>query len=131
MITAQKVFTVITCYATLRSVLTIHIPIGIAQIAEAKASCDRIVKLLREPVLKEKQYDGINVEKIPAIRMSNISVALNSTTTFFDHLYLILGRGLIGLTGPLGSGKSTLLKTILNDLKIVTGDVEVSIRNFI
>lgn len=124
-ITAEKIFTVIASYSTISDNLTIGIPYGIAFIAEAKASLDRFNEILRKPILKEQRLEDINEYKKPRIALNNISVILNSDKTLFENLSLNAESGLIALTGPIGSGKSSLLKTILEDLEVISGEVQV------
>lgn len=124
-VTAEKIFTVLSCYAALRSVLSIGIPIGISQIAEFKASLDRINKLLREPVLMLHELEELN-QLMPSLNLNNVTVTIKKKP-IINTLNLSLQRGLVALTGPLGAGKSTLLKTILKDLEVAHGDVNVSI----
>lgn len=128
-ITAEKIFVVITCYTTLRFYLSFGIPLGVSNLAEASASANRIVKLLKQPSLDYVNVSG-EKEKTPTVKLTNVVAALSPSKTIFDKINLDIDRGIVALTGPLGSGKSSLLKVILHDLLIVKGDIQVS-YNFI
>lgn len=99
-LTAEKAFVVIGCYNALRSVITISIPIGIAQIAEAKSAVKRIKEVLvAEEVHREKrQY---NVEK-PCIRIIDATVKIEANTLLED-INLSIDKGLIAIAGPIGN----------------------------
>lgn len=123
-LTPEKAFVVIGSYAALRSVITVSIPIGIAQIAEAKTSIKRIKRvLLAEEITKLPQNaDG----DAPKITIKDCTVTIDNKSVL-EVSNLSLEKGLlIGLTGPVGSGKSTLLKLILRDTKITKGIVNIS-----
>lgn len=124
-ITAEKIFAVITCYATLRWYLSIGVPLGVSNLAEASAAINRIAKLVKQPSLIEPNVDNDKVNVTPSIKLSNVVASLGPSKTFFDKINIELERGIIALTGPLGSGKSSLLKVILNDLVVVNGNVQV------
>lgn len=122
-ISAEKIFVVLSCYATLRHYMTIGIPVGITQIVEAVAVADRITELLTEPSLNTTRRD---IAENPIIKMDGVVAALNPNQNIFEKLTLTVTSGLVALTGPLGAGKSSLIKTILQDLQIVSGNVHVN-----
>lgn len=126
-VTAEKVFTAMTCYASISDALTICIPVGIAYMAEGRASIDRINEILCKPEMEEQLPENINEDKITRITLHNVNVVLNSKKVLFDNLSGNIDRELVALTGPIGSGKSTLLKTILKEIDLVSGDVQVSL----
>lgn len=126
-VTAEKVFVVLSCYLTLRSVLTMGIPNGISYFAEAKISLDRISKLLQTPtIIDTRDKFEENMEGMPSIKLTNVRVETRNHTKIFEGLNLHVTSGIVMLTGSIGSGKSMLLKTILKDLQIKEGDIKVS-----
>lgn len=125
-ITAAKIFIVISCYTSLRMVLTIRIPIGIVQLAEARTAMKRLKSLLMQPELEEQTDQKYCIKTTSTkITINNAIAALNGTTNIFKGINLDVKNGLVAVTGPLGSGKSCLLKLILKDLKLVQGDIKV------
>lgn len=125
LITAQKAFVVLSCYHTLRSTLTIYIPLGIAQIAELKSSLQRIKHVLTSAeamtgLPPEQIEDDSNVK----ISLNKVSVELDSKK-ILEGLTVEIGPGLTVLTGNVGSGKSAFLSLLLNDISPTEGSVEV------
>ena len=129
-ITAEKAFVVLSCYSSLRSVLTIAIPLGIAQIAELRSAIQRITHyLLIEDVSKtvlprvlpciEKKTD------ITAIEVKGASATVAKNKVVLEDINLNVKSGLVVVTGGMGSGKSTLLKLLLEDVNLVEGHVSV------
>lgn len=120
----EQVFVVLTCYETVRDVLSMEVPISVGNLSETTASLYRIKKLLQEPDMTLKR--DVEMKGEPNIKLTNVVVAVNSKKYIFDGLNLEIKRGLTALVGAIGTGKSTLLKAILQDVKIVSGDIEVS-----
>lgn len=117
-LTAEKAFVVIGCYAALRSVITVSIPIGVAQIADAKTSVKRVKRVL---LAEEIEISKASIESVqPKIEIDGATVILKDKIVL-DITNLQLDAGLIGLTGPVGSGKSTFFKLILQDTEISRG----------
>lgn len=107
-------------------VLTVRIPIGIVQLAEARTAMKRMKSLLTQPDLEEQTDQKYCIKTTSTkITINNAVAALNNSTNIFKGINLDVKNGLIAITGPLGSGKSCLLKLILKDLKLVQGDVKV------
>ncbi|KAK4879942.1 hypothetical protein RN001_008088 [Aquatica leii] len=123
-ITAEKAFVVIGCFGAVRAVLTTYMPLGVAQIADMRASLQRITNFL---MLDEVQGTGdkefshdtrISVEHVTFKRLKNLTV--------LDDIHFKITKNLTLLMGPTGSGKSTLLKLLLGDIRETTGNVCVS-----
>lgn len=122
---AEKIFVVLTCYGTMAYILSIEIPIAISHISDARAAVYRIRKLLLESSLNTENNSAI-ITKTPNICLSDVLVTLNRNNPFFNRINLKINCEFVGLTGPLGSGKSMLLKTILQEVEVTSGSVEVS-----
>lgn len=102
-LTAEKAFVVIGAYNALRSVITISIPIGIAQIADAKTSVRRIKNvLLAEERSKAKRS---RKSKSTSLDINGATVSIHGMKILND-INLHLDSGLIGLTGPVGNFSS-------------------------
>lgn len=99
-ITSKKAFVVLGFFNSLRSVIAICIPYGLAQIVEAKTAAKRIKKVL---IAEELQKDYSNLEdKKGEVHVINASVVLNNKTVL-ENVSLSLNSGLIGVTGPIGN----------------------------
>lgn len=125
LITAQKAFVVLSCYHTLRSTLTIYIPLGIAQLAELKSSLQRIKHVLTSEEIKPELLSEL-IEDVnsPKISLNKASVILDKKK-ILEGLTVEMGPGLTTITGNVGSGKTALLNLIMNDLSPTEGTVEV------
>lgn len=61
-----------------------------------------------------------------AVKIKNLSVILGKRFKALDGINLELPKGrTIGVIGPSGAGKTTLIQTIVGNLKVTTGTVEV------
>lgn len=126
-ITAEKAFVVLGFYHTLRSTLTIYIPLGISQLAELRSSLVRIkqVMMAAEAVLESP------APKIKEIITANSHVALSKVSVdikgkkILEGISLEAEKGLTIVTGNVGSGKSALLRLILQDITPSEGAVDV------
>ncbi|KAF2881309.1 hypothetical protein ILUMI_24865 [Ignelater luminosus] len=127
-ITAEKAFVVTGCFAALRVVLTIFIPIGITQLSELKTALYRIVNFLQLEEVKENgNIDIINEKQQPAVIIKNVTSRTDNNDAILEDVNLkINNSGLTLITGSVGSGKSTLLKLILGDMKKSEGVMEIS-----
>lgn len=127
-ITAEKAFVVLGYYHTLRSTLTIYIPLGISQLAELRSSLVRI----KHVIMAEESMLSLSS---PQLKKENESVSphvlLNKATVVVDNKRILhevsieVEKGLIAITGSVGSGKSALLALILKDLSPSEGTVKI------
>lgn len=123
-ITAEKAFVVLGFYHTLRSTLTIYIPLGITQLAELRSSLVRIkqVMMAAEAILESPK---------PKISNAAPNVSVNKATVIINGKKILEGisfeaeTGLTAITGNVGSGKSALLGLILKDVTPTEGSIEV------
>lgn len=126
-ITAEKAFVVLGYYHTLRSTLTIYIPLGISQLAELRSSLVRIKQVIME---EETTSDSFALQTVNK-SSSNSRVLVNKATVIVDDKTILGGitieaeKGLIAITGSVGSGKSALLGLILKDLTPTEGTVDI------
>lgn len=66
----------------------------------------------------------MNREKIPAIKIEQLSVNYDKTPVLWDlHCQIPEGK-LVGIIGPNGAGKSTLLKSLLGMTRPLSGNIE-------
>lgn len=98
-LTAEQAFIVVGSYAALRSVITISIPIGLAQVAEAKTAFKRIKSVLLAEELQKVKESPSDVK--PEINLDNCKVEIG------EHPVLAIEKinvksGFVGLTGPVG-----------------------------
>ncbi|KAK5646545.1 hypothetical protein RI129_005009 [Pyrocoelia pectoralis] len=124
-ITAEKAFVVTGCFGALRSVLTTFMPLGIAQMAELKASLYRITSFLmldEVPGTANREYNEV---KDPKISMKDVTTKTDNGIIVLDKINVCVSKGLTLVMGPTGTGKSTLLKLLLGDIQNVEGEVEI------
>lgn len=127
-LTAELAFFLISCFQSLRSYLTISIPLGISQTAELIASLKRI-----QIFLNAKETDV--TEDVPVLRnplkprvlLKNVAIELNGEK-ILKNVSLKIEHGHLMIVGPVGCGKSSLLKTILKDYSICEGIIDVQGR---
>lgn len=122
----EQVFVVLTCYETVRGVLSVEVPLAVGNLSETSAALYRIIKLLQEPemTLKQQVDDETKDAKEPFIKLNGVVISANKKYILEVH-NLKIERGLTALVGSIGAGKSTLLKAILHDIKIDSGNIEV------
>lgn len=126
-ITAEKAFVVLGYYHTLRSTLTIYIPLGISQLAELRSSLVRIkhVMMAAEATVPSQS------SKIEEIARVYPRVILNKATVNIKGKKILEGvsmeaeKGLTIITGNVGSGKSALLGLILKDIAPTEGTIDI------
>lgn len=126
-ITAEKAFVVLGYYHTLRSTLTIYIPLGISQLAELRSSLVRIKQVIMEeettseyPVLQV-----INKSRRDFRVLVNKATVIVDNRTILDNITIEAEKGLVAITGSVGSGKSALLGLLLKDLTPTKGTVDI------
>lgn len=123
-ITAATAFIVLSCYGSLRTVVTVAVPLGISQIADMLSAVERIKNfMLIEEVPKILQPTQKFAIKIHA-KQVHASIVKNKNV--LHGVDLLLGSALYGLTGPVGCGKSSLLRLLLDDITLVDGNTEIN-----
>ncbi|XP_031345180.1 probable multidrug resistance-associated protein lethal(2)03659 isoform X2 [Photinus pyralis] len=122
-ITAEKAFIVTACFGALRAVLSTFMPLGIAQMAELKASLYRITNfLMMEEVPGNENLCEV---KEPKICVKDVTVQNSSGAAILDKISISVSKGLTLVIGPTGTGKSTLLKLLLGDVTKAEGEIEM------
>ncbi|XP_069689580.1 probable multidrug resistance-associated protein lethal(2)03659 isoform X2 [Periplaneta americana] len=151
-ITAEKVFVLVSYYQILRQTMTVFFPQGISQIAEAYVSVNRLQKfmLYEERDLKSLAVaDTKNDAVMPPLEHGEVNhVANNSkkenmelgvrlsdaTAQWTPELHdktlnkvtLHIKPGtLVAVIGPVGAGKTSFLLSILKELPLMEGTIEV------
>ncbi|XP_050313562.1 probable multidrug resistance-associated protein lethal(2)03659 [Anthonomus grandis grandis] len=136
-ITAEKVFVLTSFYNILRQTMTVFFPQGIAQVAEAMVSINRLNKfmnfeekdeLIKDTEEKKEVVPDENV-KPPGIYIRNASAKWSeaSCDNTLTNINLEVTPGnLVTVIGPVGSGKSSLLHLILRELPLIGGSLEVN-----
>ncbi|KAF2881312.1 hypothetical protein ILUMI_24868, partial [Ignelater luminosus] len=125
-ITAEQAFVVAGTLSALRAALHIFLPMGIAHIAELKASLQRITNFLEMEEVPENSNVDHTEKKQPRVRIENAVVKSDTGDNILENINLEIKPGLTTLTGPVGAGKSTLLKLMLSDVKSDQGTVKIS-----
>ncbi|GJQ66875.1 hypothetical protein Trydic_g7898 [Trypoxylus dichotomus] len=123
-ITAATAFIILSCYGSLRTVLTVAVPLGISQVADLLSSIERIKNfLLTQEVLEiPPALPGIATK----IEAKNVHAYILKDKNVLHGINLYLGPGLYGLTGPAGCGKSSLLRLVLEDISLQDGYLNVN-----
>lgn len=132
-ITPEKAFIVTGCFATLSSIVTQQMPVGISLLAELKASFIRINDFLNLEEAthnhsKQSEASGDNHKAAhhPSITLENATVRSFRSLNIIQKASLSLAsHGLTTICGFTGSGKSALLKLILGDANLSQGSVRV------
>ncbi|XP_044268136.1 probable multidrug resistance-associated protein lethal(2)03659 isoform X2 [Tribolium madens] len=119
---AQFVFVVTSFYGTLRQTLTLHFPRCIALLAEINVSLGRIQNfLLAEETQKTK--NGFSPD---SIILTEACVKWNEENSLTKVSFSVSCGQLVGLIGRVGSGKTTILQTILHEVELSQGGVEIN-----
>ncbi|KAF2882882.1 hypothetical protein ILUMI_23292 [Ignelater luminosus] len=127
-ITAAKVFVFTSYFNILQHSMSQMFIRAVAEVAEALVAIKRIEQFM----LYEEKEDIIpvtNAKSTVAIALNNITAKWNpnSVDDALTNLNVMIEKGkLIGVIGTVGSGKSSLLQTILGELHIINGNLEVN-----
>lgn len=96
-LTAEKAFVVMGCYNSLRTVISISLPIGLAYIAEASTAVKRITDVM---VAKEANKTEYKQSK-SMIQVRDATVTIGDKN-ILENVSLHMESGLIGITGNIG-----------------------------
>ncbi|XP_031554599.1 multidrug resistance-associated protein 4-like isoform X2 [Actinia tenebrosa] len=130
-LTAQKVFTSMALYNSVRINMTLFFPIGITLMNEGRVSIERIQKLLSMDELHshglittklrpKPEQCGVVTEEIKASWNEEIS-----RPTLNNISFKISQGELLAVVGSVGAGKSSLLMAILGELPLIEGTINV------
>lgn len=130
-LTAQKVFTCLSLFNSVRIVMTLFFPIAITLMNEGRVSIERMQRLL---LLDELHSHGLvtsNLRPKPedcGIKAENVYASWNKNLVkpTLSNLNFDVSQGeLLAVIGAVGSGKSSLLMSILGELPLTKGQITV------
>ncbi|KAF5307736.1 hypothetical protein FQR65_LT06607 [Abscondita terminalis] len=133
-ITAPKVFVLMTYFNSLSQIMSSMFVRGIAEVAEAMVAVKRLQEfLLNDEYVERISFKNNNESKVAynngMIIMDKLSAKWNSNLKehALNNINVAVNRGtLLGVIGSVGSGKSSFLQTILGELQITDGNIEVN-----
>ncbi|XP_037318655.1 ATP-binding cassette sub-family C member 4-like isoform X2 [Pungitius pungitius] len=129
-ITASRVFVTVSLYSAVRLTVTLFFPSAIEKLFESRVSIRRIQEfLLLDEIVKNKTI-------VPHMGENEALVEIQDLVCYWDksldaptlqNLSLTLrSNQLLAVIGPVGAGKSSLLSTILRELPLDKGELEVN-----
>ncbi|KAK4880096.1 hypothetical protein RN001_008242 [Aquatica leii] len=133
-ITAPKVFVFMTYFNILSQIMSSMFVRGISEVAEAIVAVKRLQEfLVNDEFVERVQLKNNNESKgnygDGMIVLDNLSSkwSPNSQENALNNINIIVNKGtLLGVIGSVGSGKSSLLQTILGELDISGGNIEIN-----
>ncbi|KAF5275656.1 hypothetical protein FQA39_LY06768 [Lamprigera yunnana] len=133
-ITAPRVFVFMTYFNILSQVMSSMFVRGISEIAEALVAVKRLQEfMVNEEFVDRPSSKNNNESKInyntPILLLQNLTCKWNAKLqeNALNGVNVTLNRGeLLGVIGSVGSGKSSFLQTILGELDIVEGSMELN-----
>lgn len=126
---SEDIFTTIAFFVMVRVPVTIGLPTAIEKFSEARVSARRIDQFMQlARVSDQRPYmEDENEENL--IRMEGASFSWSDTPALIS-LNLKIKRGaLIGVKGSIGAGKSTLLAGLLNEINLVSGQLQRNVNS--
>lgn len=134
---AYYVYVATAFYGSLRVIMTVHFPQGMAEMAELRISLKRIQSLLEaEEITSDRQEIVENEKRIAALHPTSVGIFVKNATakwnaessddTLSEIEIEVGGTDLVAVVGTVGSGKSSLLQAILEELPLVSGKIEVN-----
>ncbi|CAH1104965.1 unnamed protein product [Psylliodes chrysocephalus] len=132
-ITATKVFVFMSYFNILSQSMSTMFVRGIAEIAELIVAIRRVEEFLlneeyRAVVKTQNNNDKIFFNKtLVSLKDLTVKWNVNSKENVLKKINFDANKGqLVGIIGPVGSGKSSLLQTILGELEVKAGSIEVN-----
>ncbi|XP_066258501.1 ATP-binding cassette sub-family C member 4-like [Euwallacea similis] len=124
-VTAETVTFVSQSFYSLRSCITVSIPMGISSLAEFCAAMKRFHQFLNAPEFVPLVYDRkLSIE--PKVYLEKVSVTIHGQEVLKSVSLDVSSSGLVIVSGNIGSGKSVLLKAILKEYPISNGTMVVN-----
>lgn len=102
---------------------------GIAELSEAYVSIRRLQDFMLNEECNPKVKTEAQNEQDNMIQLKNTTVKWNTSSSdvALYKINVTVGKGkLLGIIGPVGSGKSTLLQTLLGDVNVCEGTMNVN-----
>ncbi|XP_018575091.1 multidrug resistance-associated protein 4-like [Anoplophora glabripennis] len=133
-ITAAKVFVLMTYFNVLSQTMSTMFVRGISEIAELFVAIKRLQEFMMNeefvPISFSQNNNNSNyiIDK-NAISLKQLTAKwhASSTDSALTNINLNVPRGrLIGIIGPVGCGKSSLLQTILGELEVASGTIQIN-----
>jgi ABC-type multidrug transport system fused ATPase/permease subunit len=132
-LSADKVFVYQAYFTVLAFSMSMQFVRGVAEIAEALVSIKRIEEFLLLEEFKESESKGqsviTSVDGIDGVVLSRVTAKWSDSlkeNTLKDINVRAKRGSLIAVIGQVGSGKSSLLQTILGELAVSSGFINVS-----
>jgi ATP-binding cassette subfamily C (CFTR/MRP) protein 4 len=136
-LSSQYIFGLTNLYENLKFTAVVRLPMAFIRFAEAKTSVERIQKFLHldchtrnnvfVPNRTSSRHDSLQ-EKPGLINFKNVTVKWDQAVahnTLTDINFTANFGELVCLVGAAGSGKSTLIQTILNEIDLIEGTIDV------
>ncbi|CAM1331230.1 ABCC4 (predicted) [Pycnogonum litorale] len=124
-ITAEKVFVMLSLFYSIRFSIPVFFLMGITGIAEVYSSLDRISMFLN---LEEKAPYAADKGELdnPRITAVHVYASWNKSESILKNINLNLdSNDFVTIVGPVGSGKTSLLMMILRELHVPKGSIDV------
>ncbi|KAF7274166.1 hypothetical protein GWI33_013157, partial [Rhynchophorus ferrugineus] len=131
-ITASTVFVLMSYLNLVSQTMSQMFVRGISEIAELIVAIKRLEEFMLndeyETMSSSFTVDHTSQTKNP-LRLKDLTVKWNArlSDNALENISFAVNRGmLLGIIGPVGSGKSSLLQTILGELELVSGGMELN-----
>lgn len=130
-ITAQKAFVTIAYFNFINQNLVHFWPIAVTSVAEGWISLKRVEEFLLQeaPTVSENKFPASSSSALsPGITLKNVTALWNKDerTSGIQSIDLDIGqRNLVAIVGHVGCGKTTLLETILKELPLISGTLDI------
>lgn len=131
-ITASKVFVIMSYLNIVSQTMSQMFVRGISEVAELIVAIKRLEEfMLNEEFqsLTEPQNNNEYITNKHLLSLQKLTVKWNAklSDNALENITIGINRGeLLGIIGPVGSGKSSLLQTVLGELELVSGKIEVN-----
>ncbi|CAI9178849.1 unnamed protein product [Rangifer tarandus platyrhynchus] len=127
LITASKVFVVVTLFEALRFSSTLYFPMAIEEVSEAVISIQRIKNflLLDEMTQCHPQLPSDGEMRVDVQDLTAFWGKASEIPTLQGLSFTVRPRELLAVVGPVGAGKSSLLSALLGELSLSQGKVRV------
>ncbi|XP_057667980.1 probable multidrug resistance-associated protein lethal(2)03659 isoform X2 [Diorhabda carinulata] len=143
-ITADKTFMIISYYQILRQTMTVYFPQGVAMIAEAMVSVERIEEFMvteettigdPSPLdenwqkklrhLKDRKFNNFYGRQA-SVHVSHGIAKYGDVVCLDDINFRLTAGTLFAIVGPVGAGKSCILQMVMGELPLYSGRIVVN-----